>query len=112
MVFWAIGTSAEVFGHEVQFGHAGALKLGEDQSARYKNRRLKQAGAYVPASFNDFGKMIGRVYQKLKVKPVREVAPQLPPTGRRETHIVSTISDDRGEEPTYNNKAISQVVEE
>lgn len=112
VVFWAIGTSAEVFAYEVQFGHAGALKLEEDQSARYKNRRLKQAGAYVPASFNDFGKMIGRVYQKLKVKPVKEVEPQLLPQVRRETHIMSTISDDRGEEPTYNGRPISQVVEE
>ena len=65
VVFWAIGTAAEVFSHEVQFGHAGALKLSDDQSARFKNRRLKEAGAYVPESFNDFGKMIGEVYKKL-----------------------------------------------
>jgi succinyl-CoA synthetase alpha subunit len=112
VVFWAIGTSAEVFKHEVQFGHAGALKLTDEQSARFKNRRLQEAGADVPKSFNDFGKMIGRVYQKLKLKPVKEVAPQLFPTGRRETHIVSTISDDRGEEPTYKGKAISTIVQE
>ena len=31
---------------------------------------------------------------------------------RRPTHIVSTISDDRGEEPTYKGKAISTVVQE
>ena len=65
VVFWAIGTSAEVFSHEVQFGHAGALKLTEDQSARYKNKRLREAGAFVPESFNDFGKMIGAVYRSL-----------------------------------------------
>ena len=31
---------------------------------------------------------------------------------RRATHIVSTISDDRGEEPTYNGKSMSWVGEE
>lgn len=65
LVFWAIGTSAEVFSHEVQFGHAGALKLTEEQSARFKNSQLKAVGAHVPDSFNDFGRMIGQVYRNL-----------------------------------------------
>ncbi len=63
VVFWAMGTSAEVFGHEVQFGHAGALKLTDEQSARFKNQKLKEAGAWVPESFSDFGKMIRQVYE-------------------------------------------------
>ncbi len=54
-----------MFPTEVQFGHAGAKSGEQSESAFAKNKALKDAGAYVPNSFNDFGDLISQVYQKL-----------------------------------------------
>ena len=59
---------------DVQFGHAGASAGGEAETATSKNKALSEAGATVPASFNEFGKKIGEVYQDLVKKGV--IVPQ------------------------------------
>jgi len=121
---WVSGTVASIFPTEVQFGHAGAKSGAQTESAVSKNTALKEAGAYVPSSFNDFGELISQVYTKLVERRIidpqpEQVAPE-PPSEfkvainagkvRRATTIVSTICDDRGEEPTYNNLPISEIV--
>lgn len=58
LVAWCIGTCASMFTAEVQFGHAGSCANADSETALAKNEALRQAGAYVPTSFDDLGDMI------------------------------------------------------
>lgn len=58
LVAWCIGTCASMFTAEVQFGHAGSCANAEAEQAVAKNEALRQAGAYVPNSFDDLGDTI------------------------------------------------------
>ncbi|WP_163327663.1 citrate/2-methylcitrate synthase [Desulfurobacterium thermolithotrophum] len=125
VIAWCIGTIAKHFGGEVQFGHAGAKAGADRETADAKNRALKEAGAIVPDSFNDFPEVIREVYEDLKAKgEIGEIEePEVPPVPedyakavkagkvRRPTNFICTISDDRGEEATYCGIPISEVVE-
>ena len=128
VVAWVSGTCAKLFKSEVQFGHAGAKSGGDDESAQAKNAALKAAGAIVPESFEDLEAAITAVYVELKDKGVitqpsakGEVVPPEVPMDlevakklgkvRAPTHIISTICDDRGEEPTYAGVAMSELME-
>lgn len=126
LVIWVTGTCAKLFPGEVQFGHAGAKADGDAETADAKNKALRDAGAIVPESFDDFGEKIHEVYNALaakgEVKQVSVPDPVVIPMEikqaeaagviRRKTNIVSTISDDRGEELTYNSVPVSRVIEE
>ena len=124
IVIWVTGTCATVFPSEVQFGHAGAKSGDAKEGAKAKNRELKAAGAVVPDSFDDFGEKIKDVYEKLKKDglvqefPEPEV-PRLPMDFkdavergivRRPTSVISTVSDERGDELTYNKVPISKIL--
>ena len=125
LIAWCIGTIAKHFGGEVQFGHAGAKAGADRETADAKNRALREAGAYVPDSFNDIPELIRKVYEDLKAKgEIGEIEePEVPPIPedyakavkagkvRRPTNFICTISDDRGEEATYCGIPISEVVE-
>jgi succinyl-CoA synthetase alpha subunit len=121
-IAWVSGTCVKVFPSEVQFGHAGAMARGAAETADAKNAALKEAGAYVPNSYDDLGELIRTVYEDLKVKgeieEKVEVEPQEipadynPKTMRRPTNIMSTISDERGEELLYAGVPISKVIKE
>ncbi|KNC50333.1 ATP citrate lyase [Thecamonas trahens ATCC 50062] len=129
VVAWVSGTCATMFKTEVQFGHAGAKSGSEAESAQAKNAALAEAGAVVPTSFEGFEQAIADTYAKLAADGVvpafdpNEPEPHVPPTMpvdyetfaaegrvRRATGIVSTICDDRGEEPTYGGVAISDLM--
>jgi succinyl-CoA synthetase alpha subunit len=123
MVAWVTGTCAKVFPSEVQFGHAGAMARGEAETADAKNAVLKEAGAYVPSSYDDLDDLIREVYDDLRAKGIiieekEEVEPQEIPAGynpqtmRKATNIISTISDDRGEELLSAGVPISKVISE
>lgn len=126
VVAWVSGTCAKMFPTEVQFGHAGAKSGSERESAQAKNKALKDAGAIVPDSFNDFSRSIEKTFKDLVKKGIiiqkSEELPQDLPENfvmafrdgkiRRATGIVSTICDDRGEEPTYNGIPVSEIIEE
>ena len=126
VVAWVSGTCATMFPTEVQFGHAGAKSGGANtESAEAKLAALKEAGAHIPTSFQTFSEKIEEVYKDLVSKkiiiPREEVFPnEIPITYgsavadgrvRRATGIVSTICDDRGEEPTYSGVPISEIIE-
>ncbi|KAK6930284.1 ATP-citrate lyase/succinyl-CoA ligase [Dillenia turbinata] len=96
VVAWVSGTCARLFKSEVQFGHAGAKSGGEMESAQAKNQALRDAGAVVPTSYEAFETAIKETFEKLVRAP---------------THIISTISDDRGEEPCYAGVPMSSIVE-
>ncbi|KAL6778097.1 ACLB1 [Auxenochlorella protothecoides x Auxenochlorella symbiontica] len=125
VVAWVSGTCATLFATEVQFGHAGAKSGGDDESAQAKNAALAAAGAVVPASFEDLEATIARVYRGLvdagRVTPARDDPPPAVPEDlaaakragrvRVPTHVVSSICDDRGEEPTYNGVSMSELMQ-
>lgn len=125
LVAWNIGTCSKVFPAEVQFGHASARAGGASETADAKNRALKEAGAVVPDSFEDFDKVIRTSFDKLvsdgAVEPAEDVVPPPIPRDfkaasaaglvRRPANFICTISDDRGEEPTYTGIPISEVIE-
>ncbi len=126
LVAWCIGTCSKVFPAEVQFGHAGARAGAARETADAKNKALKEAGAIVPDSFENFDKKIKETYDKMikkgKLKPKPDLEPPKIPLDyqvalrdgiiRRPTEFVSTISDDRGEELTYCGVPISKIFKE
>ena len=126
VVAWCIGTCSKVFPSEVQFGHAGARAGAERETADAKNEALREAGAVVPRSFDDFDASIHETYEALvgggKLVPQPDVEPARIPVDygvglregliRRPTEFITTISDDRGEEPRYCGVTISEVIEQ
>lgn len=126
LVAWVTGTCAGIFPTEVQFGHAGAKSGEESESAQAKNKALKDAGAVVPDSFETLPGAISKTYDKLVeqgiIEPAAETEPLPMPENfsdavkegkvRRPTGFVSTICDDRGEEPTYAGIPMSEVIEQ
>ncbi|XP_071961776.1 ATP-citrate synthase-like [Antedon mediterranea] len=126
LVAWCIGTCASMFTSEVQFGHAGACANGEQETARAKNKALKEVGAHVPNSFDDLGEKIGEVYNKLVeegvVIPSEEVPPPTVPMDyswarelgliRKPASFMTSIVDERGQELIYAGMPITQIMKE
>lgn len=126
LVIWVTGTCAKMFKSGVQFGHAGAKADSEMETADAKNAALRQAGAIVPDSFDDFGVAIHRTFDRLVaegvIKPVPEApAPKFPMDYgqamkegaiRKPAEFICTISNDKGEELLYHNVTISKVLSE
>nr|APT69332.1 ATP-citrate lyase large subunit [Dunaliella tertiolecta]APT69334.1 ATP-citrate lyase large subunit [Dunaliella tertiolecta] len=125
VVAWVSGTCAQLFKSEVQFGHAGARSGGASESAQAKNEALKSVGAIVPDSFEGLEVVIRNTYDELvrngKLVPRPDRQPPPIPQDlsaavaqgkvRVPTHIVSSICDDRGEEPTYAGVSMSELIE-
>ena len=126
LVAWCIGTCSDMFTTDVQFGHAGASAGGEAETATSKNKALAAAGAIVPESFNEFGKKIGEMYQKLVAEGVIVPQPEVPPPPvpmdyawarevgliRRPATFLTSITDERGDELMYSGVRISEIVEQ
>ncbi len=125
LVAWCIGTCSKMFPTGVQFGHAGAKARTNLETADAKNKALKEAGAIIPDSFDDLGEKIKQTFDKLvkegTVKPRPDREPRKIPmdfnealaTGkiRVPTHFISTITDDRGDQPLYAGIPLTEVVE-
>jgi ATP citrate (pro-S)-lyase len=47
-----------MFTSEVQFGHAGSHADSDRETAVAKNKALREAGAFVPNSFDELGDFI------------------------------------------------------
>jgi ATP citrate (pro-S)-lyase len=124
VVAWVSGTCAPLFKSEVQFGHAGARSGGLAESAAAKNDALRAAGAVVPDSFEGLEAAVKKVYDGLvadgTIVPKPKPTPPSIPTDlktamksglvRVPTNIVSTICDDRGDEPTYCGVGMQELV--
>jgi len=119
VVAWCIWTIGDTLKWDVQFWHAWAKSNANEETANYKNNKLKEAWATVPESFIDFWDKIEEVYKKIPIPN-----PPLPGEGnnnisekiknmnnRKPTKFTSTISDERWEELTYNKKAISEYAQ-
>jgi ATP citrate (pro-S)-lyase len=126
IVAWAIGTCAGMFKTEVQFGHAGASANSQLETANMKNQSMKEAGFFVPDTFEDMPAVLASVYQNLvkqgSIKPSPEPVPPKIPIDyswaqelgliRKPAAFISTISDDRGQELLYAGMPISDVFRE
>ncbi|KAF1817528.1 citrate synthase [Eremomyces bilateralis CBS 781.70] len=126
IVAWAIGTVAGMLKTEVQFGHAGSFANSQLETATVKNQSMRDAGFFVPDTFEDLPSTLAQVYQKLvkdgTIKPKPEVqVPKIPMDYswaselgliRKPAAFISTISDDRGQELLYAGMPISDVFKE
>ncbi|KAI5864436.1 citrate synthase [Durotheca rogersii] len=126
IVAWAIGTCASMFKTEVQFGHAGSFANSQLETAAMKNKQMKEAGFYVPDTFEDLPQTLKAVYDKLVAEKTiipqpEPVVPKIPidyswaqELGliRKPAAFISTISDDRGQELLYAGMPISDVFRE
>lgn len=52
---------------QVQFGHAGACANQASETAVAKNKALKEAGAFVPRSFDELGDIIKSVHKDTSI---------------------------------------------
>ncbi len=126
LVIWVTGTCSKMFPAGVQFGHAGARADSALETADAKNRALREAGAVVPKSFDDYGDAMRETYEKLvkagAIKPAAEApAPKFPMDYaqalkegaiRKPASFICTVSNDRGEELHYSDMPISKVISE
>ena len=126
VVAWAIGTVASMLKTEVQFGHAGSFANSQLETAAMKNKSMRDAGIYVPETFEELPAMLEKVYkdciQKGVIKPQPEPAvPKIPMDYnwaqelgliRKPAAFISTISDDRGQELLYAGIPITDVFKE
>ncbi|XP_056433331.1 ATP-citrate synthase-like isoform X2 [Gadus chalcogrammus] len=126
VVCWCIGTCATMFTSEVQFGHAGACANQASETAVAKNQALRDAGAYVPKSFDELGDVIKTVYDGLvangTIVPAQEVPPPTVPMDyswarelgliRKPASFMTSICDERGQELIYAGMPITEVFKE
>mmetsp|Transcript_69216 Transcript_69216/g.150619 ORF Transcript_69216/g.150619 Transcript_69216/m.150619 type:complete len:1089 (-) Transcript_69216:168-3434(-) len=122
IIAWCVGTCASCFATEVQFGHAGAQARGDLETAAAKNKAMKEAGFYVPDSFDKLPDMIAKVYTEMVedgriVEQDEGETPQVPMDYtwakklgmvRKPANFISSISDDRGDELKYSGVPISE----
>jgi len=123
IVAWCIGTCADMFSTDVQFGHAGASAGADDETASAKNKSLKAAGAHVPSSFDKLGEEINAVYTRLvesgTIVPQSEIPPPPVPMDynwarelgliRKPASFMTSICDERGQELLYAGIPITEV---
>lgn len=122
IVMWVAGTCAKMFQGEVQFGHAGAKTGKQLESADAKNKALRESGVILPTSFEDFDKVISNTFKSLKLPTITEPpVPTIPvdyniimkkSMVRKPTNFITTISDDRKDEPYYAGIPMSKLVED
>jgi succinyl-CoA synthetase alpha subunit len=124
LVMWVTGTCSKAFPPGAQFGHAGARADSNRETAEAKNKALAEAGVVVPQSFDRYGDKIKEVYRRLKNEGIiTDIAePDYPrplmdyqealKNGiiRKPASFISTISDDRGEEVTYDGLPLSRII--
>ena len=124
VVGWVTGTAAKILPKGLQFGHAGAMADSSLETADAKNRALREAGAIVPDSYEDLDKEIKKTFDKLKqegkIQPIEDFEPPSVPLDyntavrlgkvRRSTDVVVTISDDRGDVPTFAGIGLDTII--
>lgn len=86
LVAYIAGVIDEMFDEHVQFGHAKALVMRRDESARAKRDALRNAGAVVPETFPEF---LSTLHQ-LPEHPINDTNNTLAPLMNRQNSILST----------------------
>ncbi len=137
LVMWVPGTCASLFPWEIQFGHAGAKAGKTQESAKAKNQALRDAGIIVPENFQKLENILQQTFKKIVDTEKKDTGKNMHNTDiskkttatpkpvpldyidalnagiiRKPTNFTTTISSDIGEEPTYNQFPISQLIEQ
>lgn len=115
VVAYVTGSLAEKLVSEVQFGHAGAKANANEETASFKNNALREAGAFVPHNYQDFGDIIEKTFEqffgKPDLSPSADIVEKVKILSKpKKTNFTNTISDERGDELHYNQKPISEYV--
>jgi succinyl-CoA synthetase alpha subunit len=124
LVMWVAGPAAKILPRGLQFGHAGAMAGSDMETAEAKNKALKEAGAIIPDSYEDLDKMIKEKFEKLKsegkIESIEEIEPPKIPFDfndatrmglvRRPSDVIVTISDDRGDVPTFAGVGLDTII--
>jgi succinyl-CoA synthetase alpha subunit len=124
LVIWVTGTAAYIMPKGMAYGHAGAMAGSENETALAKNQALREAGAIVPETYDDMDKKIKEVFNKLKeegkIEPTDEFEPPKIPMDfseaqrlglvRRPTNVIVSISDDRGDVPTFAGVGLDTII--
>uniref|UniRef100_A0A3B4GE71 ATP-citrate synthase n=1 Tax=Pundamilia nyererei TaxID=303518 RepID=A0A3B4GE71_9CICH len=108
VVCWCIGTCATMFASEVQFGHAGACANQASETAVAKNQALRDAGAYVPKSFDELGDVINLELTGFRVPHCYCELGLI----RKPASFMTSICDERGQELIYAGMSITEVFRE
>lgn len=126
VVGWCMGTAANYFTDNIQFGHAGASAHDNLETASFKNYFMEKCGIHVPSSFELLSTTIKNVFETLekteKYKTIRSklqeeiqmanVTQRTLPDERTKIQMFSSISNEMGSELMYNNNPISSIVRE
>lgn len=124
VIGWCIGTSASYLADDIQFGHAGASAHSNMETAKFKNRYMKHSGIFVPDTFEDLPKLLNKVYIQSGGITKSKEPTNLPPIPmnykkavkdglvRRPASFFSSISNETGDELTYNGMGISKIIEQ
>lgn len=117
VVMWVSWSFAEHTPQAIQFGHAWAMAQQPNEKTQEKLILLRNAGVHVPDSYTDFGQLIGAVWSSNhSTWSLNDTLPDAVTTRlviiqtRRATRITSSISDERGDELSYNHTPISAFV--
>lgn len=120
VIAWCMGTSANYFTQNVQFGHAGASAHEEFESASFKNAYMRHCGVHVPDNFEQMSNLIEMIFIQVKTTFTRPAPiplvdsnykPRMLPTSRSKIQMFSSISNEMKDELHYNNTPISQVAD-
>lgn len=96
VICYIAGTISDLFETPPQFGHAKAMAASVDQGARAKRDVLREAGAQVAESFEEFVEMIGSI-ESSKNEDQKEYNGSMDDlNNRRHALITTSISKDDG----------------
>jgi len=111
IIGWCMGTSADYFTDDIQFGHAGASANTDYESANFKNMYMRENGINVPDSFEELSNKIEEVYKNLNLEDINVDLPRIMPTNMKDVTFFSSISNEMGDELMYNGIPISEIVQ-
>lgn len=109
---YVAGSISEMFEVPPQFGHAKAMAKKGEETAQAKKQVLKDAGAHIADSFDEFVQMIQTMPYGTKEREDGKPLPIEDHTmdNRSKVLFVSTISGDKNGAPTVLHKDLLEVV--
>ena len=122
VIAYCIGTSANLLGSQIQFGHAGAQANSDLETATYKNQKMKEAGIKVPDNFSQIGVVLKQVSETLLLQKNISEIKHVPPIDlkdavknksiRKPTNFICTISNDKNEDFTILDHKLVDLVKD
>jgi len=117
IIAWCMGTSAESFDEDIQFGHAGSSAKNKYESATFKNAYMRNANILVPNTFEDIEDLIRKVTNEHKLThSINHNESKFNPIDfensnvRRKSEFFSSISNETKDTLEYNSVPVTQIV--